>query len=117
MGLDLGAVRAGLTEQGYQLGEFEVVCSKLGYSTARTRRVLLGLQASSGVALDDLSGPVPVRHVQGVRHMLLPEGPSNPCCWADEAGTVIWDPRMATTGDPFLPKPVGTLQEGDKRRV
>ena len=49
--------------------------------------------------------------------MLLPEGPSNPCCWADEVGTVVWDPRMATTGDPLLPKPVGTLQEGDKRRV
>ena len=117
VGQELEGLRGELRQSGYQHGEFNTTCARHGDTTARTRCIVLGLQGRGQRLLEGLEGPAPVRHARGVRCFLLEEGPENPCQGADQRGQVVWGPRMATTGDPYLPKPVGALQDGDERRA
>ncbi|CAE8597095.1 unnamed protein product, partial [Polarella glacialis] len=111
-GKSVAPIAEELRKRGYAIQIEEYLTTQAGERSARRRRCVLGIQR--GGRPDTVSEGIHPRglfQAQGCNSapLLVPDE-VGPECWL-RAGTFERDPRIATTGDPLLPRPVGHFRD------
>ena len=101
-----------LLDAGYTHKSVEVLTSQLGAAVAKTKFVIFA-KRGPGSSPDwwpesPRICPAPGR----MKDSLLPLATTDEECWVPDDYQVTWDPRMATTGNRYLPRPVGYAKRG-----
>ncbi|CAE8678476.1 unnamed protein product, partial [Polarella glacialis] len=111
-GKSVAPIAEELRKRGYAIQIEEYLTTQAGERSAHRRRCVLGIQR--GGRPDTVSEGIHPRglfQAQGCNSapLLVPDE-VGPECWL-RAGTFERDPRIATTGDPLLPRPVGHFRD------
>ncbi|CAE8601345.1 unnamed protein product, partial [Polarella glacialis] len=111
-GKSVAPIAEELRKRGYAIQIEEYLTTQAGERSARRRRCVLEIQR--GGRPDTVSEGIHPRglfQAQGCNSapLLVPDE-VGPECWL-RAGTFERDPRIATTGDPLLPRPVGHFRD------